>query len=129
MKHQLHLAAIALLVATPPATLAAGGTESGSSAGKATTSQAETPPMFKELDRNKDGQISKREARRSADLNTRFDTLDTDKNKQISLAEWMADEKAQQGGAAGVSGESREKPSSTMEQSRPGQSGERTPTY
>ena len=91
------LASLILLAALPLAATAAEPT-AGSKAG--------TPPMFSELDTNHDGQVSQSEAKRSADISARFSALDVDKNKQISLSEWQADEKAR--GAAGVSGESRD---------------------
>lgn len=104
------LATLILLAAMPLAATAAdttpGAPDSGRSA--ATGSPAEAPPMFKELDKNHDGQISQAEAKRSADVSARFSAIDTDKNKQISLHEWQADEKNHARGAAGVSGESRE---------------------
>ncbi|HXE37653.1 MAG TPA: EF-hand domain-containing protein [Azonexus sp.] len=75
--------------------------------------------MFKELDRNHDGHISKAEAKRSADVSARFSAIDTDKNKQISLHEWQADEKNHARGAAGVSGASREPSSQTTTPAKP----------
>lgn len=44
--------------------------------------------MFHELDTNRDGFISKEEARRSADVSARFNDLDTDKDNRISAAEF-----------------------------------------
>ena len=118
------LATLILLAAAPLAATAAGPAKDTSrSEGQSTTVLAETPPMFKELDRNHDGQISQSEAKRSADVSARFSALDTDKNKQISSSEWQADENARQHGAAGVSGESRE-PGDLKGQSAPGTTGE-----
>lgn len=58
--------------------------------------RTEVPPMFKELDQDKDGQISREEAKRSADVQANFDAMDTDHNGKISLIEWIAAEKAKQ---------------------------------
>ena len=46
--------------------------------------------MFKELDRDKDGQVSKDEAKRSADVQARFDQLDSDRDGKVSMTEWNA---------------------------------------
>lgn len=106
-------ATLILLAAMPLAATAAETTPATPDSGRsATGSPAAAPPMFKELDKNNDGQVSQAEAKRSADVSARFSAIDTDKNKQISLTEWQADEKSHARGAAGVSGESRE-PSST----------------
>lgn len=50
----------------------------------------EVPPLFKELDRDSDGQISKDEAKRSAETQAQFETLDANGDGKISLAEWKA---------------------------------------
>ena len=109
------LATLILLAAMPLAATAADTTPTAPDSGRsaATGSPAEAPPMFKELDKNHDGQISQTEAKRSADISARFSAIDTDKNKQISLHEWQADEKNHARGAAGVSGESREPQTTT----------------
>lgn len=44
--------------------------------------------MFHELDTNRDGFISKDEARRSAEVSARFNDLDTDKDNRISASEF-----------------------------------------
>src|SRR5690349_12290721 len=116
------LATLILLAAMPLAVQAADKTtptapDSGQSA--ATGTPAEAPPMFKELDKNHDGHITKAEAKRSADVSARFSAIDTDKNKQISLHEWQADEKSHARGAAGVSGASREPSSQTTTPAKP----------
>jgi len=110
------LATLILIAAMPLAVSAAETTPTAPDSGRsaATGSPAATPPMFKELDKNNDGQISQAEAKRSADVSARFSAIDTDKNKQLSLHEWQADEKSHARGAAGVSGESRDlKPQET----------------
>lgn len=58
--------------------------------------RTELPPMFKELDQDKDGQISKDESKRSAETQSSFDSMDTDHNGKISLVEWSAADKAKQ---------------------------------
>jgi len=45
-------------------------------------------PMFKQLDKNQDGLVSKDEAKSAADVRARFETVDTDHNGKISAAEW-----------------------------------------
>ena len=58
--------------------------------------KTELPSMFKELDQNKDGQVSKEESKRSAEVQTSFDSIDSDRNGKISVAEWNMSEKAKQ---------------------------------
>lgn len=101
------LATLILLAAVPFAATAA---EPGSSASPSATGSTATepPPMFKELDKNKDGKISESEAKRSADISARFSTLDGDKDKHVSLTEWQTGNPAEPRGAAGVSGETRQ---------------------
>jgi hypothetical protein len=102
------LATLILLAAVP---LAGTAGETGKTAGQSATgssSTTEAPPMFKELDKNKDGKISESEAKRSADVSARFQSLDNDSDKSISLSEWESGDPTTQRGAAGVSGESRQ---------------------
>jgi hypothetical protein len=101
MTRNTRFATILLLAAAPLAALAA-DPKPAPAAG-----QAEAPPLFKELDKNRDGQIDQTEAKKSADVTARFSTLDANKDKRISLAEWQTGEQAKSG-AAGVSGESRD---------------------
>lgn len=120
MTHQT-LAAFILLAAMPLAVPAA--EPAAQDAGRSgASSSTEAPPLFKELDKNSDGQISQSEAKRSADIKARFSTLDADKNKQISLTEWQAGDKSR--GAAGVSGESREPSGMKRQSTAPEKSGE-----
>lgn len=53
---------------------------------------ADMPPLFKELDTNKDGYITRDEAKRSADTTARFDEIDTDHDGRISVLEWKTAE-------------------------------------
>ncbi|NMG74678.1 hypothetical protein [Aromatoleum diolicum] len=73
---------------SPPATLEASPVDAG---------RTEVPPMFKELDQDKDGQVSKDEAKRSAEILARFDTLDSDRNGKVSIVEWAAVERPKSG--------------------------------
>lgn len=102
MTRNTRFAAILLLAAAPLGALAA-DPKPAPAAG-----QAEAPPLFNELDKNHDGQIDQTEAKKSADVTARFSTLDGNKDKRISVAEWLAGEQSKSTGAAGVSGESRE---------------------
>lgn len=56
--------------------------------------RTELPPMFRELDTDKDGQVSKDESKRSAEIQASFDAMDTDRSGKISLIEWSAADKA-----------------------------------
>lgn len=87
MKNILTVLALAITGAMPIAATAADPGASG---------RTELPAMFKELDQDKDGQISKDEAKRSAEVQTNFDSMDTDRNGKISLIEWGAADKTNQ---------------------------------
>jgi len=113
MKSTISLVALVLAGALPIGALAADPPKSPAAtepapmpaqpapdAGKAAPPEAgktEMPPMFKELDLNKDGQVSKDEAKRSADVLARFETLDSDHNGKVSLVEWNTSEKPKAG--------------------------------
>ncbi|HEX6734310.1 MAG TPA: EF-hand domain-containing protein [Azonexus sp.] len=45
-------------------------------------------PLFKELDTNKDGYVSRDEGKRSAELTSRFSDLDTDRDGRIGNSEF-----------------------------------------
>lgn len=77
-------------VRPPAADMPPAGNPGMSGSGGAPTN---TAPIFQQLDRDGDGQISKEEARRSADALARFNALDTDRSGGISAAEWQAGEK------------------------------------
>lgn len=104
MTRNARFATILLLAAAPLAVLAA-------DPNPAPAAGQEAPPLFKELDKNHDGQIDRTEAKKSADVTARFSTLDSNKDKRISVAEWLSGEQSR--GAAGMSGESRERNQST----------------
>jgi Ca2+-binding EF-hand superfamily protein len=57
------------------------------------------PHGFKSLDVNKDGQISREEAKAHPMLNQNFDAIDTDKNGQLSKDELKAAKAARKGKA------------------------------
>jgi hypothetical protein len=46
------------------------------------------PPEFKSLDANKDGRVSRDEAKSQTDLTSTFATLDTDRDSYLSEAEF-----------------------------------------
>lgn len=75
--------------ATPatPATPASPGERMGT--GTAATGDTGAT-MFRELDRDKDGQVTKDEAKRSADVQARFDALDANHDGKVSMAEWSS---------------------------------------
>lgn len=129
MKRKLHLTALAIIGIVPLAGIAADTTSSqpGASSSTSRSSAADTSgsmqpsAMFKRLDKDKDGTISKSEAKASKDLTARFEQVDTDRDGKITVSEWQAAN--MDAGAAGVTGESREKGSSGMGTSTPGSSG------
>lgn len=55
------------------------------------------PHGFKLLDTNKDGQISREEAKAHPRLSQNFDAIDTDKNSQLSKGELKAAKAARRG--------------------------------
>lgn len=77
-----------------PATGTGGPTSSPGTTGSGTTGTgtvggtASDASLFKELDKDKDGQVSKDEAKRSADVQARFKDLDKDGDGKISMTEW-----------------------------------------
>ncbi|HJV28605.1 MAG TPA: EF-hand domain-containing protein [Aromatoleum sp.] len=102
MKTALSIVALVLAGALPLGASAADATKSAPAMGTGSTTPSpttpaelgkpEVPPMFKELDTNRDGQISRDEAKRSAEILSTFDSLDTDHNGKVSLLEWNAAE-------------------------------------
>lgn len=105
MKSTISLATLVLAGALPLGALAADPPKSPAAAEPAPmpaqpvpdAGKTEVPPMFKELDQNKDGQVSKDEAKRSADVLARFETLDSDHSGKVSLVEWNMAEKSKAG--------------------------------
>lgn len=119
MKRNMCLATLILLGGVPLAGIGADYGTSGQSGAAATGSrdmstgqsgmagtQAQVPDQFKRLDKDKDGLISKSEAKRNKDLNARFDDVDSDHDGKVSLTEFQGWDSTR--GAAGVPGSSRE---------------------
>lgn len=72
----------------PPGASPRNGASPGASAAPA------IPPIFIQLDTNKDGFVSRDEAKRSAETTARFDELDIDHDGRLSPAELKAGEAA-----------------------------------
>lgn len=100
MKRNFGLSTLLLLVALPIGAIAAesdrplagspqtGSPQTGSPAAGAATPPVEPTPLFDQLDVNRDGYVTKQEAKRSAEVTTRFKALDGDRDSKISLAEF-----------------------------------------
>lgn len=98
MKSNTKLATLLFLGALPLASIAAdtttpqGGSPMGTSpagSSTATTRQDDaSAPMFKELDTNKDGYVSRDEAKRSAEVTSRFSEIDADHDGRITTSEF-----------------------------------------
>lgn len=109
MKRKLTLTALVLAASLPMAVLAQGGGYQDSppaqpkgtqgestmpdASGTTGAKSGDTSSMFKELDRDKDGQVSKDEAKRSADVQMRFDELDANRDGKVSMTEWNSSPK------------------------------------
>lgn len=114
MKRKLTLTALVMAASLPMAVMAqgTGGTYQGTSPsprtettqpkgttdgtttpGMSGTTSGDTSSMFKELDRDKDGQVSKDEAKRSADVQARFDQIDANRDGKVSMTEWNSSTK------------------------------------
>lgn len=91
----------------PPTSGVIGGQiDTPSASGLNRDQTGDVPREFRRMDKDKDGMISRDEAKRSKDTMAQFDTLDADHDGKISLSEWQA---AHPGtGMGGVSGSSRE---------------------
>lgn len=91
MKSKISIATLLLLGAVPLAALAVNPAPPSSGASptqSAPAAQDQVPPMFKQLDTNHDGYITKAEAVRSADVTARFAQLDSNHDGKISVAEY-----------------------------------------
>lgn len=62
-----------------------------------TSSAPAIPPIFIQLDTNKDGFVERDEAKRSADTTARFEELDIDRDGRLSASELQAGEAAAAG--------------------------------
>lgn len=111
MTRNTRLATLILLGIVPLAGFAAEpGSQAGSPPGAAKPSDTGTtqaPADFKRLDKDKDGMLSKDEAKADKKLTAQYDKLDADHDGKLTLTEWQAGKSP--AGAAGVSGESRMK--------------------
>ncbi len=90
MNCKTSLATLLVLGALPLAAIAADATPpGGTTPGSAPTAGGDaTPPMFKELDSNKDGYVSRDEAKRSAEVTARFSELDKDRDGRLTVSEF-----------------------------------------
>jgi EF-hand domain pair len=91
MKRKTMINAFLLLAALPLSALAASSqpwTGNSPDTAAAVTPKENPPPLFKELDTNHDGYISRQEARRSADVTARFKQLDANRDGKISVDEF-----------------------------------------
>ncbi len=101
MKRNTRLSMLLFLAAVPLGVMAAQpkGSETPQSSYPPATGMSattgpggEAAPLFKELDANHDGYISKEEAKRSADITSRFDKLDLNHDGRISVDEFKKGE-------------------------------------
>lgn len=82
------LAALPLgAIAADPAP-ATSGTPAAATTPGTTAAGAQAAPIFEQLDSNRDGVVTKDEAKRSADVTARFKELDADRDGRISAAEF-----------------------------------------
>ena len=96
MKRTIVLASLYLLATAPlgalaadPAQPAPGGAAANAPAAPAAPMAKEEPaPLFKQLDANRDGYVTKDEAKRSADIAARFQDLDADRDGKINTVEF-----------------------------------------
>lgn len=111
MKTKISLVALALAGSLPMAALAAPPTDKSTATGQYQATQpaapataapatpavpqegiGAAPPMFKQLDKDHDGQVSKDEAKAAPDVLAAFKTVDSDHNGKLSAAEWNSAE-------------------------------------
>lgn len=99
MKCKTTLATLLFVGALPLAVTAADSTTQPSGSGSPGSSTTESsspttgredtvPSIFKDLDTNKDGYVSRDEAKRSAEATARFSEMDTDRDGRIAAAEY-----------------------------------------
>lgn len=67
-------------------------------AAPAETSNTQNMPSFKQLDKNKDGFVSRDEAHKSPSISARFDALDLDGDGKLSRSEMDAAQRPAAGG-------------------------------
>ena len=88
MKGKNTLCALVLAGAIPCAAIAA---DKAMTQSQKPASEDSVVSMFTELDADKNGTISKDEAKRSADVQARFEQLDANHDGVISLQEWKGE--------------------------------------
>lgn len=94
MKPKFTLATLCIAAALPLGALAAEPTTTGMPETRNTPVPAasggtqEAAPLFEQLDANRDGFVTKAEAKRSAEVTSRFKDLDADGNGRISSEEF-----------------------------------------
>lgn len=97
MKRTTVVATLYILGSLPLAALAAdpGQPSTGAPAPADPAAASQVPSMFKQLDTNGDGYISKAEAERSASVKASFTKLDSDHDGRISVQEYTKGMKGQ----------------------------------
>lgn len=84
-----------------------GTTERGGATTEGSATNAMPPEnvsaKFKDLDKNRDGQLSRSEAKVSPELKAHFKEIDADRNGKVSLSEWQSGQD-KLGAPAGVAG-------------------------
>lgn len=96
MKRKLSLSALLLLGALPLGVLAAQYDQYAQAPAASppvkeqapAAAPAQTPPLFGQLDVNRDGAVTVEEAKRSADVTARFKELDANRDARISADEF-----------------------------------------
>lgn len=93
MKRSINLATLFFLGVLPLGAIAADPVQAPAAKNEpavpaAPSAKEEPAPLFKTLDGNHDGYVTKEEAKRSAEVTARFKELDTDRDGKIAAAEF-----------------------------------------
>lgn len=92
MQGKSSCATLFFLAALPCGALAAEPAPAGGPPARETpaapAAKAWMPPLFEQLDSNRDGYVTKEEAKRSAEVTARFKELDSDQDGRIGTAEF-----------------------------------------